>query len=159
VEILRNAIGVVRQEMPFEIVAAVILPDHMHFLWALPSGDDSYSKRIGRMKVHFTREFRGIGARPRNTSKSRQKHCESDVWQRRFWEHTVRDEHDFDRHFDYIHYNPVKHGLVSCPHQWKWTSFHRWVERRVCDHNWGCNCRDRQVPPMKFDDIADSVGE
>jgi putative transposase len=95
----------------------------------------------------------------RSLSRSRQKHRESDVWQRRFWEHTIRDEHDFERHFDYIHYNPVKHGLVRCPHAWKASSFHFWVKRGVCDQFWGCNCSGRSSPLLDFSELEDTVGE
>jgi len=159
VELLRNAIGVVKQELPFEISAAVILPDHMHFLWTLPPGDDGYSKRIGILKAQFTRAFNSHNQLSRYVSPSRKKHGERDVWQRRFWEHTIRGEHDFERHFEYIHYNPVKHGLASCPHKWNWSSFHRWISRRVCDRSWGCNCAERRFKPFDFSDIDDSVGE
>jgi len=159
VQRLREAIAAVRKELPFEFNAAVVLPDHLHFLWTLPVNDYAYSKRIGRMKVHFTQDYHGIAQLPGNVSLSRRKRRESDVWQRRFWEHLIRDEHDFERHFDYIHYNPVKHGLATCPHGWEASRFHRWVERGVCDRYWGCNCDGRQFPAIDFVDIADTVGE
>jgi putative transposase len=156
---LRDAVRTVKDELPFDINAAVVLPDHMHFLWTLPPGDDGYSKRIGRIKVEFTRAISSTSQLRRSVSKSRERHRESDVWQRRFWEHTIRDEHDFERHFDYIHYNPVKHGLVTCPHAWKASSFHRWVTKGVYDLKWGCNCSGRFSPEMDFSDIQDTVGE
>lgn len=159
VQRLRAALSTIKVEMPFDINAAVVLPDHVHFLWTLPPGDKNYSKRLGRMKVEFTRSLRGAGALPLTVSVSRKKHHESDVWQRRFWEHTIEDEHDFDRHFDYIHYNPVKHGLAKCPHEWEATSFHYWVKKGVCDRHWGCNCGERRCPVMDFSDIGDTVGE
>jgi len=129
VQRLREAISAIKNDMPFHINAAVVLPDHIHLLWSLPPGDQQYSKRIGRMKVEFTKSLRGDNSRPLAVSQSRQKHRDSDVWQRRFWEHTIFDEGDFDRHFDYIHYNPVKHGLASCPHAWPASSFHHWVTK------------------------------
>jgi putative transposase len=156
---LRDSISIAKNELPFEINAAVVLPDHMHFIWSIPHGDDNYSKRIGRMKVEFTRMYHGRAELPRNVSRSRRKRHESDVWQRRFWEHTIEDEHDFDRHFDYIHYNPVKHELVSCPHAWTPTTFHHWVAKGVYDQFWGCNCNGRRAPLLDFSDIEDSVGE
>jgi putative transposase len=159
VELLRRALAAIKRQQPFEINAAVILPEHMHFLWTLPPGDDAYSKRIGRMKVEFTQAFRGASRLPRNVSLSRQKHHEADVWQRRFWEHLIRDEHDFERHFDYIHYNPVKHGLASCPHRWMASSFHYWVKKGVYDQYWGCNCSGRRSPVLDFSDIESTVGE
>jgi putative transposase len=100
---LRWATASLRTEMSVEITAAVILPDHLHFLWTLPQGDSNYSKRVGRLKVLFTRSLRGKDALPQKVSLSRQKHRESDVWQRRFWEHTIRDEVDLRQHLDYIH--------------------------------------------------------
>lgn len=162
VQRLRDALGEVRDEMPFEINAAVVLPDHIHFIWTLPPGDDDYSKRIGLMKVKFTKSLRGvgdtIGAR-RPDSASRQKHRESDVWQRRFWEHTINDEDEFEACFDYVHYNPVKHGHVLCPHLWKASSFHRWVQRGVYDLHWACQCEGRVPKKFDFSAIEDKTGE
>jgi putative transposase len=98
-------------EKPFTIDAAVILPEHIHFLWTLPPGDRDYSYRVGRMKVLFTRALRGANNLPDDVCESRRKHRESDVWQRRFYENTIRDEFDFRNHLDYLHFNPVKHGF------------------------------------------------
>lgn len=148
VQLLREAIADVKRELPFTINAAVVLPDHLHFIWSLPPRDDGYSKRIGLMKVRFTKSLRQNGRSPQEpTSKSRQKHRESDIWQRRFWEHTIEDEEAFDSFFDYIHFNPVRHGLVSCPHRWVASSFHFWVNREIYAPLWGCCCENR-VPQM-----------
>lgn len=102
--------------------------------------------------------LRGQNALPNDVSESRRKHRESDVWQRRYWEHTVTDEDEFVRLFDYIHFNPVKHGHVSCPHKWKASSFHQWVRRGVLDQRWGCSCEGRtaSVATANVDDV---VGE
>jgi putative transposase len=135
---LRSALNTVLLEMPFQFVAGVVLPDHLHFLWTLPVHDSNYSQRIGRMKALFTQALKGKRSLPTTVSCSRQKHRESDVWQRRFWEHTIRDEADFQQHFDYLHYNPVKHGWVNCPHEWEMSSFHRWVTWGVYKETWGC---------------------
>lgn len=159
VQRLRDALAEVKQELPFDIQAAVLLPDHMHFIWALPAGDDNYSRRIGLMKVKFTRSLRGENSFPQNVSASRRKHRESDVWQRRFWEHTIGDEDEFERLFDYIHYNPVRHGYASCPHLWPTSSFHRWVDRGVYDVGWGCCCKRRGPGKFDFEDIHDKTGE
>ncbi|BAY09376.1 REP-associated tyrosine transposase [Calothrix sp. NIES-2098] len=105
-----------RKELLFEITAAVVLPNYLHFIWSLPPDDSNYSQRVSRFKVLFTRYLREKRSLSQDFSASRRQHRESDVWQRRFWEHTICDEHDLHRHLDYIHYNPVKHGLVSCPH-------------------------------------------
>ena len=159
VQLLRQSVAMIKNEQPFVINAAVVLPDHLHFLWSLPPGDDQYSKRIGRIKVEFTKALRGSQYLPGNVTISRRKHRERDVWQRRFWEHTIRDETDFERHFDYIHYNAVKHGLTTCPHRCTATSFHYWVAKNVLDVRWGCNCTGRYYPPIDFSDIEGTVGE
>jgi putative transposase len=154
---LRAALKQVICETPFEIPAAVILPDHAHFLRSLPRGDGDYSRRVGRMKVLFTRsQARTEASRPGGNA-SRRKHREAEVWQRRFWEHTIEDEEDFERHLDYIHYNPVKHGLITCPHLWPHSSFSRWVRMGHYSREWGCCCDGRRPkPPL---DILDGVGE
>jgi putative transposase len=156
---LRRVMAQVKSEMPFDIVGAVVLPDHLHFLWKLPVNDKNYSKRVGRLKVLFTQSLRGERALPQNVSISRQKHRESNVWQRRFWEHTIRDERDFEAHLNYIHYNPVKHGLVSCPHLWTSSSFHSWVRTGGYDVEWCCVCGGKQPRIPNFEAIADRVGE
>lgn len=156
---LRCAVATVRSEMPFEIIGAVVLPDHIHFLWTLPADDQAYSKRVGRLKVLFTQSLRGKGALLQNISTSRSKHRESDVWQRRFWEHTIRNEADFERHLEYIHYNPVKHGFVSCPHLWEYSSFHRWVQKGTYKNNWCCRCSGKELLVPEFIGIAEKVGE
>jgi putative transposase len=143
---LRHALKTVLVEMPFQFVAGVVLPDHLHFIWTLPHNDSNYSKRIGRMKALFTRSLRGERCLPTTFSRSRQRHRESDVWQRRFWEHTIQDEADFQKHFDYLHYNPVKHGLASCPYEWESSSFHRWVNCGWYEPDWGCRDQaDREM--------------
>jgi len=162
VQRLRSALGEVHTEMPFELNAAVVLPDHIHFIWSLPPGDDDYSKRIGLMKVKFTKSLRETGhaiAARRPDSASRQRHRESDVWQRRFWEHTIDDEDEFEACFDYLHFNPVKHGYVSCPHLWKASSFHWWVQRGVYDCHWACQCKGRAPKKLDFSAIEDKTGE
>jgi putative transposase len=150
VSLLRAAITQTRKERPFEITASVVLHEHLHFLWTLPPDDADYSQRISRFKVLFTRSLRGKRSLPVNVSASRRRHRESDVWQRRFWEHTILDENDLQKHLDYIHYNPVKHGLVSCPHLWTYSSFHRWVERDKYQLSWGCCCDGRQTSAPDF---------
>jgi putative transposase len=159
---LRTALREVRTLMPFTVQAAVILPDHMHFMWSLPAGDDQYSKRIGLMKVRFTKLLRASGdqhALRKPISRSRQVHRESNVWQRRFWEHTIEDDDEFDAYFDYIHYNPVKHGYVSCPHQWQASSFRRWVRLGVYEFGWGCQCNGRPPSALRFLSVEATAGE
>jgi putative transposase len=156
---LRHAIAKTRTERPFEITGAVVLPDHIHFLWTLPPGDSAYSLRVSRLKVLFTRSLRAKHSLSENISVSRRRHRESDVWQRRFWEHAIKDEADKQRHLDYIHYNPVKHGLVSCPHLWEYSSFHKMVDRGAYRIDWGCTCCGRQPQVPDLAGIAATVGE
>jgi putative transposase len=144
---LRQACAIAMAEKPFAIDAAVILPEHIHFLWTLPPDDPDYSYRVGRMKVLFTRALRGANNLPEDVCESRRKHRESDVWQRRFYEHTIWDEVDLRKHLDYLHFNPVKHGLVKCVHEWEYSSFHRGVRRGEYDVKWGCQCGENKLTP------------
>ena len=141
INLLRAATAKIKAEKPFEIIAAVVLPDHLHFLWQLPSNDSDYSQRVSRLKVIFTRAYKTNNSLSGEISASRLKHRESNIWQRRFWEHVIRDEADLQHHLDYIHYNPVKHGLVSCPHLWSHSSFSRWVKRDRYSQDWCCVCQ------------------
>ena len=159
ISLLRNTTAKVKSEMPFDIIGAVILPEHIHFIWSLPKGDRNYSKRVGRLKVLFTKSLRGDNNLPQNVSLSRQKHRESNVWQRRFWEHTIRDERDLAAHLDYIHYNPVKHGYVSCPHLWEYSSFHSWVKKGGYPLEWACNCNENKNKIPNFDRMKNTIGE
>ena len=156
---LRVAIARTRTERPFEITAAVVLPDHLHFIWTLPPDDSNYSLRVSRLKVLFTRSLRGKWSLPVKVSASRRKHRESDVWQRRFWEHRIIDDNDLHRHLDYIHYNPVKHGLVSCPHFWEYSSFHTWVKRDSYKIDWGCSCGGNLPQIPDFRELENYAGE
>lgn len=156
---LRNAVATVKAEMPFEITGAVVLPDHIHFLWILPANDTAYSKRVGRLKVKFTQSLQEKDRLPNNVSLSRQKHRESHVWQRRFWEHTVKDEEDLEACLDYIHYNPVKHGLVTCPHWWSYSSFDSWVRKGGYGVDWCCVCGGKQPVIRSWEAISERLGE
>ena len=123
------------------------------------ANDKNYSKRIGHIKTLFTKSFRGNNALPKTVSISRQKHRESNVWQRRFWEHTIQDESELETYLNYIHYNPVKHGLVSCPHLWSYSSFHSWVQKDGYSSSWGCVCQGKLDKIPNFDNIKNYVGE
>ncbi len=109
----------VQRRHPFETLAAVVLPDHMHFIWALPLGDDDYPTRVRLLKSGFTRRLP-------ETLKRRGRKGERNIWQRRYWEHCVRDEKDLSRHIDYIHWNPVKHGHAADPGDWPHSTWHDW---------------------------------
>ena len=120
-----------------QVLAIVLLADHLYCLWALPPGDSEYSLRWRWIKREFTRAWLACGGAERPGRESRVRERRRGVWQRRFWEHTIRDESDLERHFDYIHYNPVKHGLVDRPRDWPWSSFHRWVRAGHYQPDWG----------------------
>jgi putative transposase len=121
--IFKEAIMEVHSTYPFNIDAWVLLPEHLHCIWTLPAGDRDFSKRWGLIKAKFSKELPGQQTTP--------------VWQNRFWEHLIRDDRDLQRHLDYIHYNPVKHGLVDSPKDWPASTFHRYVRQGLYPENWG----------------------
>ncbi|MBI1371032.1 MAG: transposase [Planctomycetes bacterium] len=130
---LRRAFAAVREARPFKIDAAVALPEHLHMIWTLPAGDDDFSTRWRLVKSRFARRIgRASHRRPSQIAKH-----ESGVWQRRFYEHLIRDEDDFAAHVDDIHYNPVKHGHVNRPIDWPYSSLHLFVRRGILDAHWG----------------------
>ncbi len=131
---LRQAIVDVKNSHPFEIVAWVVLPDHMHTVWTLPENDSDYGLRWGLIKRLVSRQ--AGKARMVIPAKSQVKRNESGLWQRRFWEHRIRDDADLQRHVDYIHYNPVKHGLVERVVDWPHSTFHRFVEKGWLSQDW-----------------------
>jgi putative transposase len=156
---LRAAFADTKKRHPFTIHAAVILPDHLHILIELPAGDADFSTRIGLVKARFSRLAAPAGSEAARPSPSRVRRRERTVWQRRFWEHTIRDDADFEAHLDYIHYNPVKHGWASCSHAWPHSSLHRWVHAGRYPADWACSCR-RPVPaPRSVLGLAGSAGE
>jgi putative transposase len=131
-----EAVAAVQSRHPFEVEAQVILPDHLHVMWSLPEGDAGYPMRWRLIKSAFTRKhLHTHEARP--LSASRAAKGEQAVWQRRFWEHLIRDEKDFAAHLDYIHYNPVRHGLVAAPRDWPHSTFAKWVARGAYEADWG----------------------
>ena len=148
-ECLREAIAVVRSRRAFEMHAVVLLPNHLHAIWSLPRGDNDYSTRWRRIKAHFTESYLARGGREGHLSASRNKRGERGIWQRRFWEHLIRDEFDFERHFDYVHYNPVKHRLVNCPRDWPHSTFAHFVTTGIYQRQWGC----REQGTIDFDDL------
>ena len=135
-QLLREAISKVRAIRPFDVTAMVLMPDHFHMLWQLPEDDDDFSMRLGSIKYAFTRAYLAAGGEEGATSVGRTRHRTRGVWQKRFHEHRIRDDRDFARHVEYIHYNPVKHGCVDCPSQWPWSSFHRYVKLRLHGSEW-----------------------
>ena len=135
-ESLHNAINKVRLEMPFDIVAWVLMPDHLHTVWQLPQNDKDFSLRWSLIKQQVTRDCAAWLPR-QNLSASRDKRGEGSLWQRRFWEHLIRDEKDFSRHLDYLHFNPVKHGYVANVADWPYSTFHRYVKEGSYPEDWG----------------------
>jgi len=155
---LHRAISEVQVSHPFEILGVVLLPDHCHCIWKMPADDNNFSVRWQMIKRRFTKSWISCGGLNVPVSASRTKRGERGVWQRRFWEHLIRDQQDFAQHMDYIHYNPAKHGYVKCPHQWEYSSFHRWVKEEIYKSDWLCQCRQNRKPP-DFEDICHTVGE
>ena len=131
---LRNAYRKALKARPFTTVAIVVLPDHLHAVWTLPEGDADYSGRWRSIKAEFTRtQARADRVRRAAATGS------YDLWQSRFWEHSIRDEIDLQRHVDYIHFNPVKHGWVERVSDWPHSSFHRYVRHGLLPNDWGGN--------------------
>ncbi len=133
VDALRAAIHATSQRHPFTIDAMVVLPDHLHAVWTLPDGDSDFARRWRLFKSTFSRSVPAGEA----ISTSRLIKGERGIWQRRFWEHTIRDEGDFERHIDYVHINPHKHGLVTRVRDWPYSSFHRMVKLGIYPEDWG----------------------
>lgn len=131
VDRLRDAFKDVQRAMPFRVDAIVVLPDHLHTVWTLPEEDDDFAGCWKRLKSHFTRVLIRCGV-----VIDRDHRGEYNLWQRRYWEHPITDAQDLQRHVDYIHYNPVKHGLVSCPVDWPYSSFHRYVRLHLLERDW-----------------------
>jgi len=133
---LRTAIETTRIQFPFQIIAWVLLPDHLHCIWTLPEGDADYAKRWGMIKRHVSQHCRHL-INDEQANTSRLKRMEFCFWQRRYWEHQIRDEADLAKHIDYIHGNPLKHGLADQVSDWPFSSFHRYVAEGVYPKNWG----------------------
>lgn len=140
IERLRKAFQAVKRSRPFDMDAIVILPDHLHCLWRLPEGDSNYSERWRQIK-----RFVGMGVPTPVNQRG-----EKSLWQRRFWEHLIRDDEDWRRHMDYIHYNPVKHGYVKIPADWPHGSFARSVARGWYAPDWG-NSEPANIIKMDFE--------
>ncbi len=132
IDLLRYSIRKVKQTHPFDIVAMVVLPDHLHTVWKLPAGDRDYPMRWSLIKAGFSRGLE----KTENISKARKQKRERGIWQRRYWEHQLRTDTDLTRHVDYVHINPVKHGYVNVPVDWPYTSLHRYIRQGLCLPDW-----------------------
>ena len=140
IDALKFAFRETRTAKPFQIEAIVVLPEHLHAIWSLPVHDSDYAGRWRKIKSRFTRLLvqRGIAI-------CRNEKGEYDLWQRRYWEHTIRDDLDLQRHFDYIHYNPVKHGLVKHVADWPYSSFHRYVKLGIVPPDWAASSESNDI--------------
>ena len=133
IDLLRSAVLKTKSTRPFHINAWVVLPEHMHCVITLPEDDDDYSNRIKAIKIRFVQSIPLIEKR----SKSRIARKERGIWLQMFWEHVIRDDRDYSKHLDYIHFNPVKHGLVSRVIDWPYSTFHRKEEEGIYPADWG----------------------
>jgi len=133
IDALRAATAKVKQQHPFHIDAMVVLPDHLHAIWTLPPGDSAYPTRWMLIKAGFSRQL----PKGERINASRRSKGERGIWERRYWEHTIRDDEDFCRHVDYVHFNPVKHGHVIHPADWPNSSIHRYLRHGILPANWG----------------------
>jgi len=141
IDLLRESVRQVKFNHPFHIDGWVVLPEHMHCIITLPPGDDGFSKRIRLIKTHFSKNLPSTERR----SIVRQERGERGIWQRRFWEHSIRDEADYIAHMDYLHFNPVKHGHVSRVKDWPYSTFHHLVKSEIYPENWGGNQLELEV--------------
>ena len=132
IDILRSEVRAVREKRPFVIDAWVVLPDHLHCVWTLPPGDDDFTNRWRLIKQGFSKALPITERR----SAVRMARGERGIWQRRFWEHAIRNETDYAAHIDYCHINPFKHGYVQRVADWPYSTFHRDVERGIYPLDW-----------------------
>ena len=132
IDILRSEVRAVREKRPFVIDAWVVLPDHLHCVWTLPPGDDDFTNRWRLIKQGFSKALPITERR----SAVRMARGERGIWQRRFWEHAIRNETDYAAHIDYCHINPIKHGYVQRVADWPYSTFHRDVERGIYPLDW-----------------------
>ena len=145
IDLLRTVVADVRRRHPFRIHGWVVLPDHLHCVIELPHGDVDFPVRWRLIKMGFSKGMAATERRPA----VRQRRGERGIWQRRFWEHLIRDEEDFQAHVDYLHFNPAKHGLVARVVDWPYSTFHRLVEQGVYSADWGGSV---EVCKLVYDD-------
>ncbi|MGZ8219787.1 REP-associated tyrosine transposase [Methylomagnum sp.] len=141
IEDLRTAFRETRRDHPFSLDGAVILPDYLHCLWRLPPDDDDFPTRWWLIKSRFSQRIETGG----RVSASRQKKAERGIWQCRYWEHAIRDERDYQKHLDYIHYNPVKHGFARAAKDWPYSTFNAYVGRGTYSIEWSAPQETRKL--------------
>lgn len=154
-QLLGEKIRACQVNWPFEVNAIVLLPEHLHAIWTLPSGDANYPQRWAWIKKEFTKAWLSYGGMEQPISQTRRERGDHGIWQPRYWEHTIEDMRDFDRHFDYIHYNPVKHGHVLSPADWPASSLHRWLKAGLYEPGWGA----ARNGLLTFDDLDETAME
>ncbi len=137
VDAFREVVRGVRREIPFVIDAMVILPDHWHAVWTLPEGDAAYARRMRLIKSRFTRKLLAAGVVLAKDGRG-----DYDLWQKRYWEHTIRDDLDLEAHVNYVHINPVKHGYVKRAVDWPHSTLHRYVRNGLLPADWAGDARD-----------------
>ena len=130
---LRDVINQVKKQHPFKLDAMVVLPEHLHAMLTLPEDDKNYPTRWRLIKAGFSRQI----PRLEQISQSRERKGERGIWQRRYWEHLIRCDNDYEGHVDYIHYNPVKHGHVRQAIEWPFSTIHDYVNRGILSRDWG----------------------
>ena len=152
IDFLRLAFENTKKIYSFEICASVILPDHLHVILK-PEDIEQYPKIIFAIKYHFSRNIDegGLGNPPYALNQSKINKKEKGIWQRRYFEHTIIDEDDLNKHIDYIHYNPVKHELVKCVKDWEYSSFGKFVESGNYDTNWGSSQDVEKVKELNYE--------
>ncbi|MDH5611844.1 MAG: transposase [Gammaproteobacteria bacterium] len=139
-EILRLVINNVKKQHPFQLDAMVVLPEHLHAILTLPVDDNNFAKRWMLIKTGFSRQL----LKQELINDSRKSKGERGIWQRRYWEHVIRDELDFERHVNYIHYNPVKHGYVKRAIDWPNSTIHEYIRKGILDKNWSYEESDNE---------------
>lgn len=132
IDAFRNSLNKVKREHPFILDAMVVMPEHCHAIFTLPENDNDFSTRWMLIKAGFSRQL----PVQEKISSSRKSKGERGIWQRRYWEHCIRDELDFERHVNYIHNNPVKHGYVKRASDWQYSTIHDYIKRGILDENW-----------------------
>lgn len=132
IDLLRNVVGYVQTRYPFKIHGWVVLPDHLHCVITLPPSDANFATRWRLIKAGFSKGL----PKTEQLSSVRTKRGERGIWQRRYWEHLIRNEADFQNHIDYVHFNPIKHGWVERVADWPYSTFHRWVAQGLYPPDW-----------------------
>ena len=145
---LNQSILKTRENHPFKINAWVLLPDHLHCVWTLPENDANFSIRWKLIKQYVSRDCQSTFRMQTEISAIKKMRRESSIWQRRFWEHRIQGEKDFENHLNYLHFNPVKHGLCQSPSQWPFSSFHKYQSRGVYSKDWAA-----MEPPVYSEEL------